>query len=208
MDCRTLQHDLDALLAGDHGEPAMQQAHQHLANCPACRAYAADVQTLRRALADDAEGRMPTAVRQRLLPRRTPRPALAAAAAVIMAAGTALVWQHLGDQLPGATTEPAEWTTATVRLDLQSGNALSDVQFQLELPEGTQLEGHPDRRSLTWHDDLAVGSNQLTIPLILTGEPQGELVARLEHDGKSRELRLTPAEITRRGVGNGAGNRN
>lgn len=205
MDCRTLQHDLDALLAGEYGEPATQRTHQHLAGCPACRAYATDVQALRRALAADADGRMPTTVRQRLLPHRTPRPALAAAAAVVMAAGAALVWQQLGEHSPGATSEPAEWTTATVRLDLQSGNELSNVRFQLELPEGTQLEGHPDRRSLTWHDDLDAGSNQLSIPLILTGELQGELVARLEHEGRTRELRLTPDEITRFGASTGAG---
>lgn len=196
MDCRTLQHDLDALLAGEHGPESTEAAKHHLSGCPACQAYADDVRALQRALAASAGGEMPAATRRRLLHRRTHRPAMAAAA-VFLAAGAALIWQQLGQDTGPAAPGDAEWTTATVRLDLQSANALTDVQFRLELPEGTQLDGHPGQRSLSWRDDLHAGSNQLTIPLIVSGEPQGELVARLEHDGRSRELRLGPDDITR-----------
>ena len=201
MDCRTLQSDLDAILDGSRGQTALAEAREHLSQCRVCRAHVADVRALQRALAAGERPGMPAATRQRLLRSRSVTAATGAAgvaAGVVLAAVVALLWpgtDHPGEEV--ARVDDSDWRTTTVQMEFRSERALSGVRFSLELPDGTELEGHPGRRSLTWEDDLDQGTNRLRIPLILTNDPGGELVARLEHDGRSRELRLSADDLGR-----------
>ncbi len=201
MDCRTLQTDLDAILDGSRGQATLTGARTHLNQCAACRAHVADVRTLQRALATGELGGMPADVRQRLL-RNRHTPVLTGvagvAAGVVLAAVVVLLWPDAdspGDQV--VAVDDGDWQTTTVQLDFRSERALTGVRFSLELPDGTEVKGHPGQRVLSWEDDLDQGANRLRIPLVLTNEPGGELVARLEHDGRSRELRLTADELPR-----------
>lgn len=196
-DCRTVQQDIDALLAGEHGHAAAEEAHRHLANCPACRAYLSDVRTLRETLASAGPDAMPGAIRRRLLHRQRRAwqagTGVAAALALVTVLATSL-WQG-GDAPEGNPSE--DWREVTVNLRLDSREALSQVRIRLELPEGVVVDGHPNRTTIAWTDDLEAGDNRLRVPLLLRGEPTGELIARLEHQGRSRELRLAPDELTR-----------
>lgn len=201
MDCRTLQGDMDAILDGSRGRAALREAREHLSHCPACRAHVADVRALQRALGTGDHTGMPAAARRRLL--RGPGPLRAAGLAGAAAAAVLAVAVFLlrpGDEPAGpglATVDDTGWRSTTVQLEFRAKEALSGVHISLELPEGTQVEGHPGRRRLSWEDDLEPGANRLRIPLIVTGEPGGELVARLEHQGRSRELRVAPDELIR-----------
>ena len=201
MDCQTLQSDLDAILDGSRGQALLAEAREHLGQCPACRAHVADVRALQRALATGDRSGMPAATRQRLL-RSQRAPVLTgvagAAAGVALAIAVVALWpaaEQPGSGAEIATVDDSEWRTTTVQMEFRSERALSGVRFSLELPDGTELESHPGQRRLSWEDDLEAGANRLRIPLILTNEPGGELVARLEHDGRSRELRLSTDEL-------------
>ncbi|QIT56713.1 hypothetical protein HC341_16840 [Aquisalimonas sp. 2447] len=201
MDCQTLQSDLDAILDGNRGQALLAEVREHLGQCPACRAHVADVRALQRALADGDRSGMPAATRQRLLRSRHVTAftgAAGVAAGVVLAVVVTLLWpgtDHPGEEV--ARVDDSDWRTTTVQMEFRTERALSGVRFSLELPEGTELEGHPGQRRLSWEDDLEAGANRLRIPLILTNEPGGELVARLEHDGRSRELRLAADELPR-----------
>lgn len=201
MDCRKLQSEMDTILDGSQGQQALAEAREHLSRCPACQAHVADVRILQRALTPTETSGMPAATRQRLLRnRRGPAmTALAGAAAgIVLATAVVLLWptaDHTTSEV--ATVDDGDWRTSTVQLEFRSERALSGVRFSLELPEGAELEGHPGRRSLSWEDDLDQGANRLRLPLILTDQPDGELVARLEHDGRSREFRLSADELPR-----------
>lgn len=199
MDCRRLQTDLDAILDGSRGQTPLAEAQEHLGQCEACRSHVADVRALQRSLAAGERPGMPAATRRRLLHSRhvsTVTGAAGVAAGVVLAVVVTLLWP--GTDQPGEEVAPvddSDWRTTTVRMEFRSERALSGVRFSLELPDGTELEGHPGQRSLTWEDDLDQGTNRLRIPLILTNDPGGELVARLEHDGRSRELRLSADDL-------------
>lgn len=197
-------HDVQEVLAVRQRFSVFRQAAEvkdHLGGCAACRAFLADVERVQRVLQDDDCPQMPVDLPQRLLThrRRTLLPAAAVAASLVL--GVALV---LGVTQPWIGTErepPAlvyggDWRAETVTLSLQSERDLRDVSIRLELPPQVEVDGHPGRRTLEWTDDLLAGPNKLRVPLVVMGDAQGELVATLSHEGRSRNLRVPIEKVT------------
>lgn len=193
-------HDVQQMLEANGSPGGMRQAEAaqaHLRACPACRAFASDVRRLRRELADDDVPAMPPDLPARLRwrPMDAARPAgrlLAVAASLVLVIGLVLIlhpWGEPGPAQPGVAASD-EWRSETVTLSLDAPRDLHAVHIRIELPPRVEIEGHPGRRTLEWSDDLVAGPNQLRIPLLLTGDAEGELVATLRHGGRSRDLRI------------------
>ena len=194
MECRTVQRSLDDYREGTVNADVAAGMAAHLQTCAACRAFARDLHRIHRAVAEAETPPLSAAQRRRLLGGRRPRGIAAGMAAGLAFAAAATVWLQFGEQATEPQVAGTEWQAHTVRLQLESRETLSGVRFTLDLPEGAELQTHPGQRRLEWEDELSAGANRLTIPLILRGQPDGELVARIEHEGRSRELRLPPEQ--------------
>lgn len=200
MKCSEFDNQVQDWLDGELNADQAAALQAHAEACPACRARAGEFRALRAALAGMPAPALSSERAERLLktarPRRRMHPALAAAAAFALAA---LIlpfadWNRTGPEI-GEAAATAEISVPlnqlrTVRLALSSQRTLDDATVVLELPPGVELQGRPAQRVLRWQTDISAGNNQLSLPLIAYKPGTGELVARIEHDGKSREMRL------------------
>jgi len=93
-----------------------------------------------------------------------------------------------GTEIPGVAI--ALETPRTVNLVFASAAALDAATLTVTLPDGVELDGFPGQREITWETSLDEGQNLLPLTLIATRGVGGELLARLEHDRRSRTFRL------------------
>ena len=203
MDCREARERIEVQRRGAHVESAAE-VEAHLRRCPACRAYQADVRRIRSLLQAEAVPPMPADLPDRALRRlrqgRGRWGPTSMAACLVLAAGVVLgawlqPWERTLQVDSGGAPEGGEWRSRVVTLSLDSPRELSSVEFRLVVPPSAEVQGHPGRRTLEWTDDLAEGPNQLRVPLLLRGEADGELVATLTHEGRSRNLRVPLSEL-------------
>lgn len=206
MNCTSARHQLDELRAGTLAPPVAREVQQHLDQCAACRAFQRDIKIIQDVLAHDTGPRLgPEFARQTLERFHQPPPrrwAIAASAAFVAALGAgALLKPDLSPEL--AATEQATIPTIEhmVRLRVNANSELTNVRFRIDLPEAVEVIGHPSRQFLEWQDDLMAGANHLDIPVRITGQPSGALVARIDHGNLSREipvaLPITQAETVK-----------
>lgn len=176
--------------------------------CTACARYDRQMSSMLRGLSGlpfpDAP---PEADRLRLPP--APHRSQWAIAAGFLVAFTAGV---LVANLPYGTSEPetnvlrAEVVriqpsqTQEIQVAVASPHHIPDVEFTIELPDGIELDGYPGQRVVRWNGELAAGRSRLTLPVRATpGAEANEIVARIRHDGGSRELRV-PLDVVHAGA--------
>ena len=71
-----------------------------------------------------------------------------------------------------------------------SARPLERAMLTIELPDGIELEGFPGQRSVSWETSLAAGKNHLPLRLVATRPVDGIVVARLEHEQRSKTFEL------------------
>ena len=92
------------------------------------------------------------------------------------------------DAVPGVTMALEE--PRTVNLVFASATALETAMLTVSLPAGVEVAGFPGQREITWETSLAAGKNVLPLTLVALTPAGGELLARLEHDSRSRTFRV------------------
>ena len=78
----------------------------------------------------------------------------------------------------------------TVRLLFDSHADISEVNLSIGLPDNMVVDGYPGQRELSWQTSLKKGENVLDLPIMALDPGQGELVAKLNYDGKVKVLRV------------------
>jgi len=170
----------------------------HIDKCPNCRAELADYAALQNALRELPAPAPPPDLTERLWaaqPRRRSRwPTLAVAASLLMALAALPVAFRYIDNTPGKTYAAEVQLplnqSERIELALSVPRDLAQVRLTLELPEHVELKGFPSQRVISWRTDLRAGNNRLALPVKANAAGSGELVARIEHNGKSREMRV------------------
>ena len=92
------------------------------------------------------------------------------------------------DALPGVTMALEE--PRTVNLVFSSATALETAMLTVSLPPGVEVDGFPGQREITWETALVSGRNVLPLTLVALSPTGGELLARLEHDSRTRTFRV------------------
>lgn len=206
MRCSEFRQRLPEWLDGDLGAEVERAMAEHRMDCAACAAHEEAMRRMPDALRDLPAPQMPAGLAERVAARarsrRTHRPGVAAAAAIALVAIAPLAWMLT----PGGGQPPVQQVRTAgserpvvrlplnqrreVRLALSSREALEGATLTLRLPESVELEGYAQKRVLRWRADLAPGDNRLTLPLIAHERGTQEIVARVEHQGRTREFRL------------------
>ena len=78
----------------------------------------------------------------------------------------------------------------TVKLVFEVPTDLAEVTLSVELPENIELEGYAGQKQLIWQTNLNKGQNILALPIIATGNGQGELVAQLSYGNKTKQFHI------------------
>lgn len=117
--------------------------------------------------------------------------AIAAGLAIWMVTATLLpgdIVPTSSDALPGVTMALEE--PRTVNLVFSSATALDTAMLTVLLPAGVEVDGFPGQREITWETSLVSGKNVLPLTLVALTPTGGELLARLEHDSRTRTFRV------------------
>ena len=95
---------------------------------------------------------------------------------------------YVDDSIPGITMALEE--PRTVNFMFSSAEALDSAMLTVTLPVGIELQGFPGQSEITWETSLDEGKNFLPLTLVALAPAHGELLARLEHNDRSRTFRL------------------
>ena len=117
--------------------------------------------------------------------------AVAAGLALWLVTATLLTSDELpvpDSALPGVAMTLEE--PRTINLVFSSATALDAAMLTVSLPPGVELQGFPGQREVTWETSLTSGRNVLPLTLVALSPAGGELLARLEHDNRSRTFRV------------------
>lgn len=94
------------------------------------------------------------------------------------------------EKMPVLTVELQPLQTRKVDLVFNSPEHIQNASLRIELPQGTEIAGYPNRNSLEWQTTLKKGTNRLSLPLIVKEKQGGKLYARITHEGQTRTFEL------------------
>jgi hypothetical protein len=112
----------------------------------------------------------------------------AALAAAIVAAVFWLAPPRQEPAAPAATPqlEMAVNESREVNISLMTTEPLADAEIHVTLSGAVGLSGYTGQRELRWHTNLDAGTNQLTLPIVATGQQGGQVLVEVMHGGKRR----------------------
>lgn len=203
MNCKQAQHLLhtagDAQIAADSGLQA------HLASCDECGDMGRELELVRLLAASPVPASSPGFADRALAlawetahpqpkPLRKPAYAWAGLAASVLMAGVLLLPDRL--QRPAAppvtdrVVQVVPQQAHPVHIRLVSKMALPDATIKIRWDKDLALEGYSTTSSLSWHNPLAAGVNQLTLPLVMTGGAGGEVLIEVTSGGATKQMRF------------------
>jgi len=110
--------------------------------------------------------------------------ALAGATVAIIA--MFMLWSPMRDRDHGITLALNEMRDIDVLID--SERALDDATIRIVATGSVVLDGFDNEHEIDWQTHLAQGSNMLSLPVVARSTGAGQLVAVIEHEGRTRRV--------------------
>jgi len=202
MTCEYNVLDLDDYIDGYLDANTRSDLDLHISVCRECRESLAQRRELRAELRAlpvmDWSANTARAAISRAAAAKSPRrsawylagfgAALAAGLAIALVSTLLLPTHKNADVLPLVHMRLHE--VRQVDLVFDTPRNVGSVQFIVFLPENAELQGFPGQRRVEWQATLGAGANLLPLSVLATGVVKGELVARLSHNGESKEFKV------------------
>lgn len=206
MQCEHVKIQVDDYLNGQLSLHEAKEIKQHLLNCQDCNTYYEATQEMVNQLRAIPAPKPETGFQARVLRKARPashhRMFLAGFGSAI--AATLVLWLGLvTSEVPENGLSNLKTVVLqveeprTIQLAFNAPKPVQNVSFSLVLPEGVNLQNRPGKRAFSWSGQLNQGRNVLKLPLIANKDTTGELVARIEQNGTSREFHVPMHVITR-----------
>lgn len=215
MNCNQIQQNLDEYVDGTLDNNQLADIDLHIRSCHDCCEALEQLRVLRDALrqmpveparsgfaqAALMQARQVNAIQSTPHPRpavkREPfyRHWFAAGFGGAFAAGLALwaVFTLIGPIQPASEMPMfsiAVQQTRNVSLAINVPEEMDGVTLSVELPENFEIAGHRGKQQLAWQTRLKQGRNVLTLPVVALTQGQGQLVAKVVRNQKSKMLRV------------------
>ena len=110
----------------------------------------------------------------------------AAAGAAVAVILMLVLLQPMGSRDPGITLALNEMRDIDVLID--SERALDGATIRIVATGSVVLDGFENEREIDWQTHLAKGSNVLSLPVLARSTGSGQLVAVIEHEGRTRQV--------------------
>lgn len=110
----------------------------------------------------------------------------AVAGAAVAIALMLVLWSPTQNREPGITLALNEMRDIDVLID--SERALDDATIRIVATGSVVLDGFENEREIDWRAHLAKGSNMLSLPVLARSAGAGQLVAVIEHEGRTRRV--------------------
>lgn len=111
--------------------------------------------------------------------------AIGAAAAVLI---TVAVLRPESNETPAAAITLALNESRHIDVVIDSERTLEDATIRLATTGSVQLDGFENEREVEWKARLERGRNVLSLPVVAHAEGPAQLVAVVEHEGRSRRI--------------------
>ena len=204
MNCKQALEYRDDYLDGYLATEEKIAVREHLDNCPQCHALFKRDEDMLSALRNmPVPAPSPGFVRRSLQHAESTRkwqmpksmaPLFSAALAACL-----VVWLVTG--LPRMAHHPEKHVSAAqliitmneqkiVNVVVNAPRDMHDAHVTIELPEQLEMVGFPGKNEIEWTTNLRKGRNLLSLPLVAKGTGTVELVTRIDHDNKSKMLKL------------------
>ena len=215
MTCENVQNQLDDLLDGSLSQNEASVLREHIDVCEQCQQAWHEAEHISKQLRElpmieprpGYEQRMLAFLDQKAESGKKPRHHMpiwfGAGFATAMAAIFSVWFLFSGpilqnqDAMPIMTVELPQMQARKVDLVFNSPEYIKSASLRIELPEGTEIAGYPNRNSLEWNTSLKQGTNRLSLPLIIKAKNGGTLLAKITHQGQTRSFKVnlisTPA---------------
>ena len=196
MNCTDIAEKIESLATGELPAEQRDACMVHIKGCRDCadalRGSMA-MQTLRRqALEPAPEGLFERIVEDvtTIEPKRRTSKRFWQGAAVggALAASLLAAALMLGVLIRPVATAPqaAEFFVSSseariMNIAIEADRALPGATITILLSGNVQVDGYGSRRELSWSDDLEMGVNKLSLPLLASGIGGGQMVVRLSH---------------------------
>jgi hypothetical protein len=112
---------------------------------------------------------------------------IGAAAAVLV---TLAILRPQIQQAPAAAVTLALNEARSIDVVIDSERTLEDATIRLATTGAVQLDGFDGQREVEWQARLERGRNVLSLPVVARAEGAAELVAVVEHEGRSRRIAI------------------
>lgn len=109
-----------------------------------------------------------------------------AVGAAVAVALMLMVWPPLTHRERGITLALNEMRDIDVLID--SERALDGATIRIVATGSVVLDGFDNEREIGWQTHLAQGSNVLSLPVVARSTGAGQLVAVIEHEGRTRRV--------------------
>lgn len=209
MNCEQFRENLDPYLDEELGVELRRDIEGHLAQCDTCAGLRNRRESLRRTLralpvAPPEDGFLDAIVEETLIDTHRTQTRFRATAAIggAIAAGV-VAWLVL--VLPAnPPLDPARDLRTvsitmnvekTFRLTFESESELQAAAISVELPRGVEIVGYDGRGFVRWTTDIKPGMNVLELPIVVRYGDGGQILARLEHEGKQKSFEFA-VEVT------------
>ena len=204
MNCKQALEYRDDYIDGFLSQDEKVAVREHLDNCRQCHAaFKRDEEMLQALRALPVPAPSPGFVSQSLQHARSagkwriPKslaPLLSAAMAACLVlwlvSGLPRMSDHPAQELPSAQVIIKIDEEKIVNVVVNAPRDLVDAHVTIELPEQLEMVGFPGKREIEWKTDLRKGKNLLSLPIIAKRTGNVELVARIDHENKSKLLKL------------------
>ncbi len=203
MNCQQIQQRFDDYLDGELNLTDEAELHAHLDQCHDCRQRLQQAEELmaglkRVTVPPMSPGFAQHAVRHAAsqIKQRPHRSAFVAGFSSAAVAGVALLIMVAG-LLPngnGVSTNVLSEimisvdSMHTVNLAFDVAEPIQNATLNITLPDNVEVVGYPGLRVLSWQTSLTQGRNILPLPLKGMANADGDLVATVEHDGKTKSI--------------------
>lgn len=201
MNCTDIQKYLDDYLDEVMSLGEEKAVEAHLKDCAHCQQALEEYKAMHEALralpveeaSPDFEAKVFAAVQHHYGANKRAGNRLIAGFAAAIAASLALwfastVYTPQVEEAAPQVINLAMNQTRTIKLVFESPTELAEVTLSVELPENVELDGYAGQKRLVWQTNLNKGQNILALPVIATGNGQGELVAQLSYGDKTKQF--------------------
>lgn len=127
-------------------------------------------------------------IQKRLTPFLTT--AMAACLILWLVTGLPRVSDYQTEGLPTAQVIIEINEQKIVNVVVNAPRDLLDAHVTIELPEQVEMVGFPGKSAIEWKTDLRKGKNLLSLPIVAKRTGNVELVTRINHENKSKLLKL------------------
>lgn len=113
----------------------------------------------------------------------------AALGGAVAATLTLILMRPFEPAAPGVITL-ALHETRDIEVLIDSERSLDDATIRIVATGSVMLDGFDDERHIDWRTSLERGSNLLSLPVVARSAGKGQLVAVIEHGGRTRRVTI------------------